>query len=59
MKQNPELRPSIENSFVGKYDPVLKTAHVFISYEDIKSLNILSEDNPTLFFNIEKNNNIN
>ena len=59
IKQNPKLIPSIENSFVGKYDPVLKTAHVFISYEDIKSLNILSEDNPTLFFNIEKNNNIN
>ena len=54
-KQNPELAPSFDKAFIGKYDPALKTAIVFLSSDVIKNYNIKLEDNPTIYLSMEKN----
>ena len=53
-KLNPELSPSLEKSVFGAYDPALKTAIVFLSSSVIRSFNIRTEDNPTLYLSMEK-----
>ena len=54
-KKNPELAPSFDSTIYGAYDPAIKTAIVFFSYQDISYLNIKAEDNPTLYLEIQKN----
>ena len=56
-KSNPELSPLFERSFLGTYDPALKTAIVFLSNSIIKNYNIKLEENPTLYLSLEKNQN--
>ena len=54
-KRNPELSPSLSSSFLGIYDPALKTAIVFLSNTVIRNYDIKIEDNPTLYLSLEKN----
>ena len=56
-KQNPELSPTLERSIDGSYDPALRTAIVYLPSTSIKNFNIKSEDNPTLYLSLAKNEN--
>ena len=57
-KKNPDLSPTLDRSIAGAYDPALRTAIVYISSEIIKSFNIKTEDNPTLYLSLAKNENV-
>ena len=53
-KDNPELSPIAQKSLSGSYDPALQTASVSFSRQNILDFNVKSEDNPTLYLSIEK-----
>ena len=52
LKGNPES--FLDNYLIGKYDPVLKTAHIFVSKEIFKSYNIKPKEIPTVLISIDK-----
>ena len=52
LKDNPES--FLDNYLIGKYDPILKTAHIFVSKEIFKSYNIKPEEIPTVLISIDK-----
>ena len=53
-KNNPELSPTSQKSLLGSYDPALRVAIVSFSRQNISDFNVKSEDNPTLYLSIEK-----
>ena len=55
VKNDLNLKPSIEDLVIGKYDPALKTGQIIISRFMIDKYNISSKDNPTLYIYIDNN----
>ena len=55
-KKDKDISPSTERAVEGNYDGALKTAQVFLSEEKIRSFNIKSSDNPSLYIRVEESN---
>ena len=55
IKENPDIIPTIKKSIIGKYDPSIKTAQIYFKNSVINKYDIASEENPTLYLSIEKN----
>ena len=49
-----DMVPSKEKSVFGYYDPVIKTALIYLSKAKIDSYNIDQKENPTLYLRLEK-----
>jgi len=53
-KKDVELIPAIERAIVGNYDTALRTAQIFMDERTMRSFNIRTSDNPSLYIRIEK-----
>ena len=53
-KKDAELIPAVERAIVGNYDTALRTAQIFMDERTMRSFNIRTSDNPSLYIRIEK-----